>query len=130
MDFKSPQLIKHLYWRLQLSDYLIITTGAHKMEPPSPFISGVNPFPSTFINRTIFFGNVLELHECACCLLSFLHFHWLFPLSARETLSGNRSIYISTRERVDSKGLYGRWRLHLMGSCLLLTPLRLRRVAN
>ena len=27
------------------------------------------------------------------------------------------SIYKSTRERVDSKGLYGSWRLHLMGSC-------------
>ena len=26
-------------------------------------------------------------------LLSFLHFHWLFPLTARETSSGNRSIY-------------------------------------
>ena len=50
-------------------------------------------------------------------LLSFLYFHWLFPLSARQTPSGNRSICKSTRERVDSKGLYGRWNLHLMGSC-------------
>ena len=49
-------------------------------------------------------------------LLSFLCFHWLFTLSARETSSGSRSIYKSTRDRVDSKGLYGRWRLHLMGS--------------
>ena len=48
--------------------------------------------------------------------LSFLYFHWLFPLSSRETSSGNRSIYKSTRERVDSKGLHGRWRLHPMGS--------------
>ena len=29
-------------------------------------------------------------------------------------LSGNRSIYKSGRESVDSKGLYERWRLHLM----------------
>ena len=43
-------------------------------------------------------------------------FHWLFFLSARETSSGNRSMYKSTRDRVDSKGLYGRRRLHLMGS--------------
>ena len=61
----------------------------------------------------------------ACCLLSFLYFHWLFPLLARETSSGKRSIYKSTRERVDSKGLCGRCRLHLMGSCfrLMLLPL-------
>ena len=44
--------------------------GAHQMEPQSPLISWVNPFPSRFINRTI------------------------------------------------SKGLCGRWRLHLMGSWL------------
>ena len=86
------------------------------MELPSPLISCVNPFPRRVINRTIFFCNALELHECACCLLSFLYFHWLFPLLARETSSGNRSIYKSTRERVDSKGFWGRWRLHLMAS--------------
>ena len=34
--------------------------------------------------------------------MSFLYFHWLFPLSARETSPGNRSIYKSTRERGDS----------------------------
>ena len=68
-------------------------------------------------NRTIFFCNVIESHECACCLLSFLYFHWLFPLLVRETSSGSRSIYKSTWERVDSKGLCGRWRLLLMGSC-------------
>ena len=49
-------------------------------------------------------------------LLSFLYFHLLFSLSARETSSRNRSICKCTRERVDSKGLYGRWRLHRMGS--------------
>ena len=27
-------------------------TGAHQLEPLSPLISGVNPFPSRFINRT------------------------------------------------------------------------------
>ena len=36
--------------------------------------------------------------------------------SAREVSPGNRSNYKSTRERVGSKGLCGRWRLHLMGS--------------
>ena len=29
--------------------------GAHQMEPPSPLISWVNPFPSRFINRTACF---------------------------------------------------------------------------
>ena len=29
--------------------------GAHQMEPPSPLISCVNPFPSRFINRTASF---------------------------------------------------------------------------
>ena len=36
--------------------------------------------------------------------------------SAREVSPVNRSNYKSTRERVGSKGLCGRWRLHLMGS--------------
>ena len=90
--------------------------GAHKMEPPSAMISWVNPFPSRFTNRTIFFRNALESHECTCCLLSFIYFLWLFPLLAHETSSGNRSIYKSSRERVDSKDWYGRWRLPLMGS--------------
>ena len=44
------------------------------MEPPPLLISWVNPFPSRFINRTIFFCNALESHGCACCLLSFLYF--------------------------------------------------------
>ena len=39
------------------------------MEPPSAFISCVNPFPSRFINRTKFFCYALESRECACCLL-------------------------------------------------------------
>ena len=52
--------------------------------------------------------------------MSFRRCDWLFPPSAREVSPGNRSNYKSTRERVDSKGLYGRWRLHLMGSCALL----------
>ena len=78
----------------------------HQMELPTPLISWVNPFPGRVINRTIFFCDALESHECACCLLSFLYFHWLFPLSACETFPGNRSIYKSTRERVDPNGLY------------------------
>ena len=48
--------------------------------------------------------------------VSFSRCDWLFPPSAREVSPGNRSNYKSTRERVDSKGLYGRWRLHLIGS--------------
>ena len=54
--------------------------------------------------------------------LSFCRCDWLFPLSAREVSPGNRSNYKSTRERVDSKGLYGRWRLHLMGSWFYIKP--------
>ena len=97
--------------------------GSHQMEPPRPFISWVNPFPSRFINRTTFFCNAWIAWMCLlpavwskAILLSFLYFHWLFPLLACETSSGNCSIYKSTRERVDSNGLYGRWRLHMMGS--------------
>ena len=52
--------------------------------------------------------------------MSFSRCDWLFPPSAREVSPGNRSNYKSTRERVDSKGLYGRWRLHLIGSWLYL----------
>ena len=39
------------------------------MEPPYPLICRVNPFPSRFVNRTIFFCNALESHGCACYLL-------------------------------------------------------------
>ena len=111
--------LNQLWFRLNPDNHhrlFCVITGAHQMELPAPLISWVNPFPSRVINSTIFFCNALESHECACCLLSFLYFHWLFPLLARETSSVNRSIYKSTRERVDSKGLGGRWRLHLMGS--------------
>lgn len=97
------------------------------MEPPCPLISWVNPLPRRFINRTTFFCNawiawmrLLPAVWSKTILLSFLYFHWLFPLLARETSSGNCSIYKSTRERVDSSGLYGRWRLHLMGSWVYL----------
>ena len=38
-------------------------------------------------------------------------------ISTRETSSGSRSIYKSTRERVDPKALYGGWSLHLMDFC-------------
>ena len=105
--------------QIKIAQLKLLFSGAHQMDLPSPLISWVNPFPSRVINGTIFFCNALESHECACCLLSFLYSHSLFPLLARETSSGNLSIYKSSRERVDSKGLSGRWRLHLMGSCYL-----------
>ena len=117
----SLRLGRARWWRT-LSNLLTLSQstkpGAHQMELPSPLISWVNPFPSIVINtgRTIFFWNALQLHECACCLLSFLYFHWLFPLLASKISSGSRSIYKSNRERIDSKGLYGKWRFHLMGS--------------
>ena len=104
-----------------------LDAGAHQMEPPCPLISWVNLFPRRFINRTNFFCNAwiawmrsLPSARSKTILLSFLYFHWFFPLLARETSWGNCSIYKSTRERVDSNGFYGRWRLHLMGSCWMI----------
>ena len=45
--FKLQQLsVARMYWDC---------AGAHQMEPPSPLISWVNPFPSRFINRTACF---------------------------------------------------------------------------
>ena len=39
--------------------------GAHQMQPPSPLISWVNPFPSRFINRTACFPRkVSYFREC------------------------------------------------------------------
>ena len=59
-------------------------------------------------------------HRISCCTstiaVSFRRCDWLFPPSVREVSPGNRSNYKSARERVDSKGFYGRWGLHLMGS--------------
>ena len=46
---------------------------------------------------------------------------WLSPLPTRETSSGNRIICISTRERVDAKGLYERWKVNMMGSCIYVS---------
>ena len=43
------------------------------------------------------------------------HCDWLFPLLALKTSSGTGSTYKSTWGRVDSKGLYGRWRLRVIG---------------
>jgi len=43
-----------------------MSAGAHQMERPSLLISWVNPFPSRFIKRTIFFCNALA----ACCHFS------------------------------------------------------------
>ena len=71
------------------------------MEPPSPLISWIS------LSRVETFPFAMRLNSmnllADCCDFSF--FHWLFPLSAGET----SSIFKSTRERVDSKGLYGRW---------------------
>ena len=36
--------------------------GAHQMEPPSPLISWVNPFPSRFINRTACFPRHISVN--------------------------------------------------------------------
>ena len=79
------------------------------MGPPNPLISRVNPFPSRSINRTIVFCNALA----ACCLTEdnatvISPFSLaLSSISARNLLR-EQFIYKSTRERVDSKGLYGR----------------------
>ena len=77
-----------------------------KQEPPSPLISWVNPSRVDFINNTLFllWMRLLSAVWRKAILLSFLYFHWLFPLSACETSSGNPSIYKSSRERVDSRG--------------------------
>ena len=46
------------------------------MEPPSPLISGVNPSPSRFINRTVFFSNALaacfDVRQYHCHLSIFI----------------------------------------------------------
>ena len=53
---------------------------------------------------------------CRTIALSLRRCDWLFPLSKCEASSGNCSDYKSTRERADSKGLYGRYRLRAIGS--------------
>ena len=71
-------------------------------------------------------------HQISCCFVKYnssvISSLWLaLPTrSAREVSPGNRSNYKSTRERVDSKGLYGPWRELL--ECLLgsLVPRRFR----
>ena len=69
----------------------------------SIFINWVNPFPSRFINRAIFFRSAIESYECASCLLSFLEFYCrrLFPPSTHETSSGR----FPTREKGWLQGL-------------------------
>ena len=91
------------------------------MKPRSPFISWVTLSrvdlkiePFSFVMR------LLPAVWRKTILPSFLYFHWLFPLSARETSPRNRSIYKSTRERVDSEGL--KRRLHLIGCSQLRMP--------
>ena len=56
-------LVHFIAKRLQL------VSGRGLSDGPSVSINWVNPFPSRFIKRTIFFSNALELHERACCLL-------------------------------------------------------------
>ena len=46
-----------------------ILSGVHQMRLPFPFISWVNRFPNRFVNRSIFFCNVLKSHECTCRVL-------------------------------------------------------------
>ena len=41
--------------REKMTQEFYANPGAHQMEPPSPLISWVNPFPSRFINRTASF---------------------------------------------------------------------------
>ena len=41
-------------------------SGAHQMEPPSPLISWVNPFPSRFINRTASFPRKVSYFRESC----------------------------------------------------------------
>ena len=42
-------------WDYEIPREFYILSGAHQMEPPSPLISWVNPFPSRFINTTACF---------------------------------------------------------------------------
>ena len=52
----SPPLPWQHYCDVWLS-LVFLAPGAHQMEPPSPTQAlGVNPFPSTFINRTVPWG--------------------------------------------------------------------------
>ena len=39
----------------QMTTKEFVESGAHQLEPPSPLIPWVNPFPSKFINRTAYF---------------------------------------------------------------------------
>ena len=42
-------------------------TGAHQLKPLSPLISGVNPFPSRFINRTARFPEKCHISVSFVC---------------------------------------------------------------
>ena len=44
-----------------------VKTGAHQLELPSPLISGVNPFPSRFINRTARFPEKCHISVSFVC---------------------------------------------------------------
>ena len=93
--------------------------GAHHMEPLSPLIFWVNRFPSRFINTTIFFGNALE---CACRLPFYVrqyycHFSILIGSFLYQRAKPPQETVLFAN--LLGKGLYGRWKLHLMGSCPL-----------
>ena len=57
----SPMFLRLDFFRGEVLErfvsycFVSFITGAHQMEPPSPLISWVNPFPSRFINRTASF---------------------------------------------------------------------------
>ena len=71
-----------------------VTPGAHQMEPLSPLISWVNPFPLTFINRTTFFFNAWIAWMRTCCPLFELRQYYChssisigsFPISVQTVL--------------------------------------------
>jgi len=95
------------------------------MEPLSTLISWVNPFPSRLKNTTVFFCDVLEAHVCACCLLFkvkqyYCHFFMIFTGSfLNQYTKPTQGIVLLINlfgKGVDSRGLYGRWGFHLMGS--------------
>ena len=51
----TSRLVNNAYPERTLARIYYPLAGAHQMEPPSPLISWVNPFPSRFINRTVCF---------------------------------------------------------------------------
>ena len=81
------------------------------MELPSPLISWVNPFPSRFRNRTIFFCNALESHKCAFCVLSLLYFRAKPPQGT--VLFINQLGQALTPRSCMGNGGFSWWTLHI-----------------